>query len=136
MSISFTVRREEPLEEGAYRALLSEMRKTDTPFGERILWLFEVPEHNAEVAGFTSLSASTQANAYLWATALNEEIRSKRSWGPEDVVGRGASWTSPSVRMPRVATRTRLFGSGRYRRRKRANKQYPCGPGYLPGPWL
>jgi hypothetical protein len=55
------------------------------------MWLFEVPEHNAEVAGFTSLSESTQANAYLWATALNPDIRSMTSWGSEAVVGRGCT---------------------------------------------
>ncbi len=90
MSISFTVRKDEPLEEGSYRAVLKSMEKKTTTFGERILWLFEVPEHNAEVAGFTSLSESTQANAYIWATALNEDIRSMKSWGPGDVVGREA----------------------------------------------
>jgi len=64
------------------------MEKKETSFGERILWLFEVPEHNAEVAGFTSLSSSSQAYAYLWATALRPEIREMKSWGPDDVVGR------------------------------------------------
>jgi hypothetical protein len=90
MSISFTVRKDEPLEEGSYRAVLKSMEKKTTTFGERILWLFEVPEEqgDAEVAGFTSLSDSTQAYAYLWATAINEKIRSMRSWGPDDVIGR------------------------------------------------
>ncbi len=88
MSITFTVRKDEPLEEGSYRAVLRSMEKKETSFGDRILWLFDVPEHNAEIAGFTSLSESTQANAYVWATALNGDIRSKKSWGPDDVVGR------------------------------------------------
>ena len=88
MSISFTVRKDEPLDEGTYPAVLKSMEKKETSFGQRILWLFEVTEHNAEVAGFTSFSESTQANAYLWATSLNEDIRSKTSWGPDDVVGR------------------------------------------------
>jgi hypothetical protein len=82
------IHRDEPLEEGTYRALLRSLEKKETTFGERLLWLFEVPEHNAEVAGFTSLSESTRANAYLWATALNEEIRSKSSWGSDNVVGK------------------------------------------------
>ncbi len=88
MSISFTVRKDEPLAEGSYRAVLKSIEKKQTSFGERILWLFEVPEHNAEVAGFTSLSESSQAYAYLWATALRPEIREMKSWGPDDVVGR------------------------------------------------
>jgi hypothetical protein len=88
VSIQLNVRRYEPIEEGSYRAVLKSMEKKQTTFGERILWLFRVPEHNTEVAGFTSLSESTQANAYLWATALNDEIRSKKLWGPDDVVGK------------------------------------------------
>lgn len=88
MSIQFNVRRDETLGEGSYRALLKSMERKKTSFGERILWLFEVAEHNTEVASFTSLSESNQANAYLWATALNAEIRSKKSWGSDDVFGR------------------------------------------------
>ncbi len=88
MSISFTVRKDEPFEEGSYRAVLRSMEQKQTSFGERILWLFEVPELNAEVAGFTSLSHSTQAYAYLWATALSPEIREMKSWGPDDVIGK------------------------------------------------
>jgi hypothetical protein len=52
------------------------------------MWLFRIEEHNAEVAGFTSLSESTQANAYRWAVALNPEIATKKSWGSDDVVGK------------------------------------------------
>jgi hypothetical protein len=55
------------------------------------MWLFGLPEHNAQVAGFNSLSESTQAQAYLRATAFNLEKRSKKSWGSEAVVGRGCT---------------------------------------------
>ncbi len=89
MSITFTVRKDEPLAEGSYRAVLKSMERKTTTYGERILWLFEVSDElSAEVAGFTSLSNSPQANAYLWAKALNEEIRSMKSWGPDAVIGR------------------------------------------------
>jgi hypothetical protein len=88
MSIQLKVRRDDPLEDGSYWAVLKSLEKKETTFGERLMWLFEVPEHNAEVAGFTSLSESTMANAYRWATTLNDDVRSKASWGPEDVVGR------------------------------------------------
>ena len=88
MSIQLKVRRDDPLEDGSYRAVLKSLQKKETTFGERLMWLFEVPEHNAEVAGFTSLSESTRANAYLWATTLNNDVRSKVSWGTEDVVER------------------------------------------------
>jgi hypothetical protein len=88
VTIEMKIRRDEPVEEGSYRAVLKSMEKKETPFGTRILWLFEIPEHQTEVAGFTSLSESTQANAYHWATALNDEIRSKERWGSDDVVGK------------------------------------------------
>jgi hypothetical protein len=45
------------------------------------------PEKNAEVVGFTSMSPSTKANAYQWASAIADEIDLDGGWGPEDVVG-------------------------------------------------
>jgi hypothetical protein len=59
-----------------------------TTFGERLIGLFEILKHNTEVAGFISLAESTQANVYLWAAALDVEIRSMKSGGSEAVVGR------------------------------------------------
>jgi len=88
LSIHMKVKQEEPLPEGSYGALLRGIERKTTTFGERIFWLFEVPEHDAEIAGFTSLSESTMANAYVWAVAINPEIRSKKSWGSDDVVGK------------------------------------------------
>ena len=88
MTRKFRVRRDELLKEGLHKATLKYWDEKETRFGERIRWLFEDDEYNVEIAGFTSLSESAKANAYLWATALNEEIRSMSSWGPEDVVGR------------------------------------------------
>ena len=87
MSVSMRIVREEPLEAGTYQAVLRGIVKKETIFGERLLWLFEIPEYGAEVAGFTSLSTSTMGNAYLWATALNPAIASKTRWSEEDVVG-------------------------------------------------
>ncbi len=81
------VRSDEPLENGAYQAVLESLEEKQTKYGERAMWRFSVPEHGAEIAGFTSLSESTQANAYRWAVALNPEIETKKSWGSEDVVG-------------------------------------------------
>ena len=88
MTFSMSVRSDEPLEEGSYQAVLRSVEPKETVFGRRLMWLFEVPEHAAEVAGFTSLSESTQANAYQWAVALNGEVASMKGWGPDDVVGR------------------------------------------------
>ncbi len=87
MGINMRVMRDEPLEAGTYKAVLRDILQKETVYGERLLWLFEVPEYGAEVAGFTSLSTSIMGNAYLWATALNPAIASKTRWGAEDVIG-------------------------------------------------
>ena len=82
------VKRDKPLDDGSYRAILRSIDEKDTVYGERLMWLFWVEEHSAEVAGFTSLSPSTQANAYLWAVALNPAIASKKRWTSDEVIGR------------------------------------------------
>jgi hypothetical protein len=78
-----------PLDEGCYQFTLKSIEEKETIHGNRLMWLFEELEQEVEVAGFTSLSSSTQANAYIWATALNPQIQNQRSWTDEDVVGRG-----------------------------------------------
>ncbi len=40
------------------------------------------------MVGFTSMSPSTRAKAYQWATAINPDIAQSKNWGPDDVVGR------------------------------------------------
>lgn len=87
MTVSIGIMRDEPLEDGTYKAILRDIQKKETVYGTRLLWLFEVPEHGAKVAGFTSLSTSTMANAYLWATSLNPTVASKSRWSTDDVVG-------------------------------------------------
>jgi hypothetical protein len=82
------VKSDKPLEPGTYPAVLRSIEPKKTPYGDRLLWIFDVPEHDAEVAGFTSRSSSRQAFAFLWASALNPDISSQSSWGPDDVVGR------------------------------------------------
>src|SRR3954447_7011795 len=88
MSIKMNIKAHEPLEDGSYQAVLKSIEMMETVYGERLMWLFSIPEHSAEVAGFTSLSESTQANAYNWAVTLNADIASKKSWGSSDVVGK------------------------------------------------
>ena len=87
MSFRMSVRIDEVLEEGAYRAVLENVEEKETNFGERLMWTFRLPERNAEVVGFTSMSPSTKANAYLWAAVIRGEIDPKTGWGPEDVIG-------------------------------------------------
>ncbi len=77
-----------PLDDGHYRFVLNNIEEKETIYGERLMWLFEELEQGAEVVGFTSLSTSTQANAYRWALALNPEIQNQRTWTEGDVVGR------------------------------------------------
>jgi len=88
MTFRIEVKSDKPLEPGTYQAKLRSIEPKETQYGERLLWVFDASEHDAEVAGFTSRSSSRKAIAFLWATALNPDISGKRSWGPDDVVGR------------------------------------------------
>jgi hypothetical protein len=88
MSFRMNIKNEDLLKLGSYSAVLQSIEQKETQYGERLLWLFYVPEEGAELAGFTSLSSSRQTDAFLWATALNSEIADKHTWGTEDVEGR------------------------------------------------
>jgi len=81
------VKVEKVLEDGAYNAKLVNVEQKETKFGDRLMWTFEVAEENTEVVGFTSMSPSTKAKAYQWATAIAGEIDPKLGWGPEDLIG-------------------------------------------------
>ena len=81
------VKVEKVLEDGAYDAKLVNVEQKETKFGDRLMWTFEVAEENTEVVGFTSMSPSTEANAYQWAAAIAGEIDPKLGWGPEDLIG-------------------------------------------------
>ena len=87
MSFHMNVRVDQVFEEGSYHAILDNVEPKDTKFGERLMWTFHLPEENAEVVGFTSMSPSTKANAYRWAEALMGAIDPTRGWGPEHVIG-------------------------------------------------
>jgi hypothetical protein len=88
MSFRMNIKNEELLKPGSYSAVLQSIEQKETQYGERLLWLFYVPEESAEVARCTSPSSSRQAHAFLLATALNSEIADKHAWGTEDVEGR------------------------------------------------
>ena len=88
MTFRMSVKVEKVLEDGAYHAVLDSVEPVDTKFGERLIWRFAIPEENAEIVGFTSMSPSTKANAYQWAEAIMGEIDPKIGWGPEDVEGK------------------------------------------------
>lgn len=89
MSFKMNVKSDEPLEPGVYSAVLRSVEEKDTKFGERLLWIFDLPERGgAEIAGFTSRSSSRRAFAFQRATALEPSIADQKSWGADDVVGR------------------------------------------------
>jgi hypothetical protein len=87
LSFRMDVKVEKVLEEGAYDAKLMNVEQKETKFGDRLMWTFEVAQESTEVVGFTSMSPSTKAKAYQWASAIAGEIDPKLGWGPEDVIG-------------------------------------------------
>jgi hypothetical protein len=87
VSFRMNVKVEKTLEDGAYDAKLVNLEQKETKFGERLMWTFEVNGENAEVVGWTSMSPSTKAYAYQWATAVAGEIDPNLGWGPEDLIG-------------------------------------------------
>ena len=86
MSFRMDVKVEKVLEDGAYDAKLVNGAQKQTKFGDRFMWTFEVEGENTEVVGFTSMSPSTKAKAYQWASAIAGEIDPKLGWGPEDPI--------------------------------------------------
>jgi hypothetical protein len=89
VSFRMDVRVEKVLEDGAYDATLVNVEQKETKFGDRLMWTFEVDGEDTEVVGFTSMSPSTKAKAYQWASAIAGEIEPELGWGPEDLVGGG-----------------------------------------------
>ena len=87
MSFRMDVKVEQVLEDGVYDAKLMNVEQKETKFGERLMWTFEVDGEGAEVVGWTSMSPSTRAYAYQWATAVAGEIDPKLGWGPENLIG-------------------------------------------------
>ena len=87
MSFRMDVKVEKILEDGAYDAKLVNVEQKETKFGDRLMWTFEIDGGNVEVVGFTSMSPSTKAKAYLWAAAIVGEVDPKLGWGPEDLIG-------------------------------------------------
>jgi len=83
------VKVEKVLEDGVYDARLMNVEQKETKFGDRLMWTFEVNGENTEVVGFTSMSPSTKAKAYQWASAIAGEIDPNLGWGPEDLIGGG-----------------------------------------------
>jgi hypothetical protein len=87
LSFKMDVKEEKVLNDGAYDARLTNVEQKETKFGVRLMWTFEVTAENTEVVGFTSMSPSTKAKAYQWASAIAGEIDPKLGWGPEDLIG-------------------------------------------------
>jgi hypothetical protein len=87
LSFRMDVKVEKVFEDGAYDAKLVNVEQKETKFGDRLMWTFDVNGENTEVVGFTSMSPSTKAKAYQWASAIAGEIDPKLGWGSEDLIG-------------------------------------------------
>ena len=87
MGFRMDVKVEKVLEDGPYNAKVFNVEDKETKFGSRIMWTFDLPSENTQVVGFTSMSPSTKAKAYQWASAIMGEIDPKVGWGPEDLIG-------------------------------------------------
>jgi hypothetical protein len=87
LSFRMDVKVEKVLEDGAYNAKLLNVEQKETKFGDRLMWTFEVGRESTQVVGFTSMSPSTKAKAYQWASAIAGEIDPKLGWGPQDLIG-------------------------------------------------
>jgi len=87
MTFRMDVKVDRVLEDGTYAAILDNVEQKDTKYGERLMWTFRVPaEDDTTVVGFTSMSPSTKAHAYTWASAIMDRIDPKIGWGPGDVI--------------------------------------------------
>ncbi len=88
MTFRMDVKVDRVLNDGTYEAVLDNVEQKDTKFGERLMWTFRIPaEDDTTVVGFTSMSPSSKAHAYTWASAIMDRIDPKIGWGPEDVIG-------------------------------------------------
>jgi hypothetical protein len=79
------------LDEGIYAAVVKELKKVETKFGERVLWSFAPAEHvDVTVPGFTSLSPSNKAKAAQWARVILNIPQDQKTvnWGPEELEGK------------------------------------------------
>jgi len=88
MTFRMDVKVDRVLDDGTYEAVLDNVEQKDTKYGERLMWTFRIPaEDDTTVVGFTSMSPSSKAHAYTWASAIMDRIDPKIGWGPEDVIG-------------------------------------------------
>jgi hypothetical protein len=79
------------LDEGIYAAVVKELKKVETKFGERVLWSFAPAEHeDITVPGFTSLSPSNKSKAAQWARVVLNIPQDQKTvnWGPEELEGK------------------------------------------------
>jgi hypothetical protein len=80
------------LDEGIYAAVVKELKKVETKFGERVLWSFAPAEREDDVTvpGFTSLSPSNKSKAAQWARVVLNIPQDQKTvnWGPEELEGK------------------------------------------------
>jgi hypothetical protein len=92
LSWDVTTREDIVLEDGIYEAVVSELKKVDTQFGERVLWLFHPNgyDEDVRVPGFTSLSPSNKAKAAKWSRIILNIPKDQTTvnWGPNILEGK------------------------------------------------
>ena len=93
MSWSVTTEKDRVLPEGTYQAIVTDLEKIDTAFGERIMWKFHVPAEDITVVGFSSLSPSLKSKGARWARAILGIEEDKFNWGPEELKGKPCTIT-------------------------------------------
>ncbi len=93
MSWSVTTEKDKVLTEGTYAAVVDDLEKIETAFGERIMWKFYVPDDDVTVVGFSSLSPSLKSKGAKWARAVLGIKEDTFNWGPEELKGKPCTIT-------------------------------------------
>lgn len=88
MSWSVTTEKDKVLTEAPYQAIVADLEKVDTPFGQRIMWKFYVPAEDVTVVGFSSLSPNPKSKGAKWARAILGIKEETFKWGPEELKGK------------------------------------------------
>lgn len=84
------------VEEGLYKAMLTDIVDVDTQFGQSWRWIFDLIDYEEEtlVSGITSQKMTTRSKAYEWASVLlGREPEPGEEISFEDLIGKQAMVT-------------------------------------------
>src|SRR5215217_1631739 len=88
MSWQVSAEQDPILPEGLYETVVQDLEKIETAFGQRVMWSFHIPNEDATVPGFSSLSPSLKAKGAQWARAILGTDDRSFTWGPEELKGK------------------------------------------------